>query len=137
MLVDVERSDPTVNCDVVAIKFAPVASETMMELFGYDVWFVPPRATVTVGRVTALVPRVYVSPVPKVVVAELNCENLDVERHPKTDTEAVSQVTAPAEYERPVEKVVVAVQVGTPLTRARMKPFVVFEIDERLLAAVV
>ena len=35
--VVVERSDPTVSCDVVAIKFAPVASETMMELFGYEV----------------------------------------------------------------------------------------------------
>ena len=35
--VDVDRSDPTVSCDVVAIKFAPVASETKMELAGYDV----------------------------------------------------------------------------------------------------
>ena len=35
--VVVEISDPTVSCDVVAIKFAPVASETTMELFGYDV----------------------------------------------------------------------------------------------------
>ena len=35
--VVVEMSDPTVSCDVVAIKFAPVASETKIELFGYDV----------------------------------------------------------------------------------------------------
>ena len=46
------------------------------------------------------------------------------ERHPKVEPFAVSQVTFPFEYVSPVPKVVVAVQVGTPPTRARTCPFV-------------
>ena len=34
--VDVDISDPTVSCEVVAIKLAPVESETMIEFAGYD-----------------------------------------------------------------------------------------------------
>jgi hypothetical protein len=49
----------------------------------------------------------------------------------------VFNVTFPFAYERPEENVVVACHVGTPFTRARTNPSVVFEIDERVLAAVV
>ena len=66
----------------------------------------------------------YESPVPAVVVAELNCENLAVLKHPKTDAEAVSQVTEPPAYVKPEENVVVATHAGIPLARARTKPFV-------------
>jgi hypothetical protein len=51
--VDVERSDPTVSCDVVARSVVPAPSETMMEEAGNEVAFVPPLATVTVPSVIA------------------------------------------------------------------------------------
>ena len=85
--VEVERSDPTVSCDVVATSDVPSALDVMMELLGYDVWFVPPLATVSVPVI--------------------------------------------------VESVVVATQLGTPLTRARVKPSVVLEIEDRAEAVVV
>jgi hypothetical protein len=92
----VEMSDPTVNCDVVARRVSPAAFETMIEEAGNDVAFVPPRATVTVGSVTAFVNSEYDRPVEKVVVAELNLEKSAAAIHPATDAVAVVQPrTAP------------------------------------------
>ena len=42
VLVDVERSDPTVNCDVVATRAEPSEFEVMMELAAKAVLPVPP-----------------------------------------------------------------------------------------------
>ena len=48
-VVVVEMSEPIVKLfEVVAIKFAPVASDTKIELFGYEVCPVPPPVTGTV-----------------------------------------------------------------------------------------
>jgi hypothetical protein len=43
--VEVESSDPTVNCEEVAIRDSPSADEVMMELAAKDVALVPPLAT--------------------------------------------------------------------------------------------
>ena len=51
-------------------------------------------------------------------------------RHPKTEALAVSQVTAPPAYVRPVEKVVVATPVHAPPTRARTWPSVAAKSEE-------
>ena len=40
--VVVDRSEPTVNCDVVAMSESPSDADVMIELFGYEVTFVPP-----------------------------------------------------------------------------------------------
>ena len=48
VLVVVERSDPTVNCDVVEMRAEPSELEVMIELAAKDVEFVPPLATVSV-----------------------------------------------------------------------------------------
>jgi hypothetical protein len=50
--VDVDIKLPTVSCDVVAMSVVPRELETMMELAGKDVEFVPPLAT---GRVPVIV----------------------------------------------------------------------------------
>ena len=47
-LVVVESNDPTVSCDVVAMRADPSALEVMMEFGANDVEFVPPFA---IGRV--------------------------------------------------------------------------------------
>ena len=83
--VDVERSDPTVSCDVVAMSDKPSDDDVMMEFAANEVAFVPPLATDRVPVIFA--------------------------------------------------RVVVAVHVGTPLTRARVKPSVVLAIDDRVSAA--
>ena len=44
-LVVVEINDPTVNCDVVAIKVVPALSLVMMEFGAKDVALVPPLET--------------------------------------------------------------------------------------------
>ena len=85
----VARIEPTVNCEVVAMSVVPKLLEVIIELAGKAVEFVPPLATVTVGKVKEL---------------------------------------TPAEYEQLMpleqEEVVVATQVGTPPTKARVKPLV-------------
>jgi hypothetical protein len=65
-----------------------------------------------------------VIPPEKVVVAELNFEKKAEVRQPKMEAEAVSQVTAPEAYVRPVEKVVVAMPVHVPPENARTCPLV-------------
>ena len=61
----------------------------------------------------------------------LNVVQFSDERHPKTVALAVSQVTLPPANVRPVEKVVVAVQVGTPDSQPSICPLLppVSEID--------
>ena len=43
--LEVASSEPTVNCEVVAMRLAPVASETIMELTGNEDCPVPPDVT--------------------------------------------------------------------------------------------
>lgn len=85
-----------------------------------------PEAPVTLARmefaaiaVRPAEPLVYVMPLLKVVVAELNFEKKAEVRQPKTDAEAVSQVVLPEAYVRPVEKVVVATPVHVPPEKAK------------------
>ena len=86
-LVEVEIKEPTVNCDVVAMRVVPAESLVMIEFPANVVEFVPPFETGSVPEM--------------------------------------------------LDRVVVATHVGRPLTKARVKPFVVFEIDDRLSAVVV
>ena len=81
-IVEVESNEPTVSCDVVAMRVVPRESDVMMEFGAKDPEFVPPLATVRVPVI--------------------------------------------------VERVVVAVHVGTPETRARTCPSVPADVVDNL-----
>lgn len=67
-------------------------------------------------------PVVVAKPDPREVSLLLNVVQSAEAKHPKTEPEAVSHVTAPPEYVNPVENVVVAVHVGMLLSHARICP---------------
>jgi hypothetical protein len=101
-----------------------------------------PEAPVTLAKmefaamaVRPAAPAVYVRPLVKVVVAELNFEKKAEVRQPKTEAEAVSQVTAPEAYVRPVEKVVVAPPTQVPPERMRICPSVPAKSEEVAMEA--
>jgi len=133
--VDVESpSKPTVAPERVTGHEADIVACLLLNVVQSVPERSPRTAAVAVGRLNVNVPLLFVMP-QSLLIAVVEVANVSAPVCavpyvcPREMTPVL--VTLPLEYERPEEKVVVAVHVGTPFKRARMFPAVPAVVVER------